>query len=210
MAYRVSTHFFKGGEKMNLPNKITLFRLICVFIIDGLLLFPWGNNIPSIPVIDINLIFLIVFILFVFASFSDFLDGYIARKYNLVTNLGKFLDPIADKLLINSLFIILTQIGSIRIPLVIPVIMIARDTIVDVLRMVAVEQGKVVAANIFGKLKTVLQMVAIIFVLLNDFPFSYLNLNFSVSIIMCYLAMVASLVSGIIYIWQNRSVLRKQ
>lgn len=210
MAYRVSTHFFEGGEKMNLPNKITLFRLICVFIIDGLLLFPWGNNIPSIPVIDINLIFLIVFILFVLASFSDFLDGYIARKYNLVTNLGKFLDPIADKLLINSLFIILTQIGPIRIPLVIPVIMIARDTIVDVLRMVAVEQGKVVAANIFGKLKTVLQMVAIIFVLLNDFPFSYLNLNFSVSIIMCYLAMVASLVSGIIYIWQNRSVLRKQ
>lgn len=196
---------------MNLPNKITLFRLICVVIIDTLLLIPWRNfcDVPMISFLKIDLIFFIAFILFALASFSDFLDGHIARKYNLVTNFGKFMDPIADKLLINSLFIILTQVGEIKIPLWIPVVMISRDIIVDVMRMLAMEQNKVVAANIFGKIKTVLQMIAIIFVLLNDFPFSYLSLGYPIALIICILAAVASVVSGVIYIVQNRSVLKE-
>lgn len=196
---------------MNLPNKITMFRLICVIIIDTLLLIPWNKfcNVPYISFFKIDLIFLISFILFALASFSDYLDGHIARKYNLVTNFGKFMDPIADKLLINSLFIILTQVGPIRIPAIIPLIMVSRDIVVDVLRMVAVEQGKVVAANIFGKMKTVFQMIALIFILLNDFPFSYLNLNFSVGLVLSYIAMGISLLSGVIYVYQNRSVINE-
>ncbi len=194
---------------MNLPNKITIFRLICVIIIDILILIPWNNiNIPIIPLINVDLIYFIVFVLFAIASYSDYLDGHIARKYHLVTNFGKFMDPIADKLLINSLFILLTVNGPIRIPVIIPLVMIMRDTIVDVMRMIAVEQGKVIAANVFGKMKTVAQMIALIFVLLNDFPFSYLKLNFSISIILCYIAMGISLLSGIIYIKDNLSILK--
>ncbi len=196
---------------MNLPNKITICRLIAVIIIDILLLIPWHKffSIPSIPVLNIDVIFLIVLLLFLLASISDYLDGHIARKYNLVTNFGKFMDPIADKLLINSVFIILTQVGPIKVPVVIPVIMISRDIIVDVLRMLAMEQKQVLAANIFGKVKTVLQMVAIIFVLLNDFPFSLLNLKYPIALIICYLAMISSIISGIIYIIQNRKILKE-
>jgi len=194
---------------MNLPNKITLFRLVCVVLICALLLLPFESWLPyQIPVINISLTYLIVFILFVLGSISDFLDGHIARKYNLVTNFGKFMDPIADKLLVNSLFIILVNHGPIQIPVIIPVIMVARDIVVDVMRLLAAEQGKVVAANIFGKIKTVTQMIALIIVLLNDFPFALLNLPFSVGIVVCYIAMAASLLSGVIYVIQNRNLLK--
>lgn len=199
-------------EFMNLPNKITTFRLICVFIIDALILIPFASfwDIPIIPGINISLIYLIVLILFVLASFSDFLDGYIARKYNMVTNYGKFMDPIADKLLVNSLFILLTQYGPLHIPAIIPLVMVARDIIVDVMRMLAMEQGKVVAANIFGKMKTVLQMIALIFVLLNDWPFSLLNLSYPITLIICYVAMAVSLISGIIYIISNINLFKEK
>ena len=194
---------------MNLPNKITVFRLICVIIIDALILLPFETWIPGvIPFLNVSIVYFVALILFVIASLSDFLDGYIARKYNLVTNFGKFMDPIADKLLVNSLFILLVNHGPINIPVIIPVIMVARDIIVDAMRMIAVEQNKVVAANIFGKIKTVLQMVALIFVLLNDWPFALLNLDFSVSIIICYLAMIASILSGVIYIVQNFDIVK--
>lgn len=196
---------------MNLPNKITIFRLICVIIICTIILIPWSSfcTLLVIPGLNVDIIFFIAFILFALASFSDYLDGHIARKYNLVTNFGKFMDPIADKLLINSLFIILTQYGPLKIPVIIPVIMIARDIVVDVIRMLAMEQGKVIAANIFGKIKTVAQMIAIIFVLLNDFPFSYLNLPYPISLLICWFAMAASLLSGIIYVIQNVHILKE-
>ena len=162
---------------MNLPNKITTFRLIAVFIIVALILIPFHQfwDVPQIEGLNISLIYLIIFILFILASLSDFLDGYIARKYNMVTNFGKFMDPIADKLLVNSLFILLTQYGPLKIPAVVPFVMVARDIVVDVMRLLAMEQGTVVAANIFGKMKTVAQMIALIFVLLNDWPFSLLS-----------------------------------
>ena len=91
---------------MNLPNKITTFRMGCVLVIAFLLLFPWANMGINVPVLfnGVDLIYLITFVLFLVASFSDFLDGHIARKYNMVTNYGKFMDPIADKLLVNSLY----------------------------------------------------------------------------------------------------------
>ena len=208
----IGSALIRKKETMNLPNKITTFRLICVFIIDALILIPFETfcDVPIIPSLNISLIYLIVLILFILASFSDFLDGYIARKYNMVTNYGKFMDPIADKLLVNSLFILLTQYGPLKIPAIIPLVMVARDIIVDVMRMLAMEQGKVVAANIFGKMKTVTQMVALIFVLLNDWPFSLLNLNFSISIIICYIAMAISLLSGIIYIINNINLFKEK
>lgn len=193
---------------MNLPNKITMFRFVCVIFIVALLFVPYEWIPVMIPVLNISLTVLIAFILFVLASISDFLDGYIARKYNLVTNFGKFMDPIADKLLVNSLFILLVNHGPLNIPVIIPIVMVARDIVVDVMRLLAVEQGKVVAANVFGKIKTITQMVALIFVLLNNFPFSLLPFNFPFALILCYVAMVASLLSGVIYVVQNINLLK--
>ena len=170
------------------------------------------------------MIFLVVFVFFVIASYTDHLDGKLARKNNQVTDLGKFLDPVADKLLVSSMLIFLCapqvfapyaveQVSL--IPVWCVIIMVARDTVVDALRFIAAQKGVVIAANIFGKLKTVLQMVAISAVLLNDFPFHYLYKDFiatrpdlypyvSVTACLVYLATLTSLVSGIIYVVQNR------
>ena len=195
---------------MNLPNKITTFRMVCVVIIIFLLLFPWKMGGIEMPVLfnDVTLEYFLSFIIFVVASISDFLDGYIARKYNLVTTYGKFMDPIADKLLVNSTIIILaSQIPSL---VIVAVVMIARDIVVDALRLIAVSRNKVVAANIWGKLKTVTQMVAICFVLLNDFPFSFIPWDVNVSLILCYVAGVCSLLSMVVYIIQNREVFKDE
>lgn len=199
---------------MNLPNKITTFRMGCVLVIAFLLLFPWANMGINVPVLfnGVDLVYLITFVLFLVASFSDFLDGHIARKYNMVTNYGKFMDPIADKLLVNSLFIILMVSGPFRIPAWITVIMIARDLIVDAIRLLAAEQHKVLAASFWGKLKTVLQMVALSFVLLNGFPLSFISpLAGSIfCLVLCSLAAFTSLMSGIMYLVKNISVFQDQ
>ena len=191
---------------MNLPNKITTFRMICVIFIAVLLLIP-TEGIIVIPFVDVSLTTFIAWILFIVASISDFVDGYIARKYNLVTDYGKFMDPIADKLLVNTVLIILSAFNV--IPVICVIIMIARDTIVDAVRMNAVRKNIVVAANIFGKIKTVLQMVALIMILINDFGLStLLSLPEGLYLgqIVLYLATIASFISGVIYLIQNRSV----
>lgn len=206
---------------MNLPNKITTFRIIMVGIIIILLVFPYKAVGAEIPYIfdQVNLIYFIAFILFLIASISDFFDGYIARKHNLVTNYGKFMDPIADKLLVNSLLIILLvpsktaayNSTQLAVPLVPVIIMIARDLFVDGMRLIAVEQQKVLAANIFGKLKTVFQMIAISLFLLNDWPFALLyDHKGYVSLVFIWIAAALSLVSGIIYIVQNRTVFKEK
>lgn len=191
---------------MNLPNKITTFRMICVIFIAILLLIP-TDGVFVVPFINVSLTSLIAWILFIVASISDFVDGYIARKYQMVTDYGKFMDPIADKLLVNTVLIILSAYGV--IPVLCTIIMIARDTIVDAVRMNAVRKNIVVAANIFGKLKTVLQMVALIFIMINDFGLSnLLNLPEGLYIgqILLYLATIASFASGVIYLVQNKDV----
>ena len=193
---------------MNLPNKITTLRMVLVIFIATLLLLPieWF---PVITGINVSLNFFIAWILFIVASISDFLDGYIARKYNMVTDYGKFMDPIADKLLVNSTLIILMVNGPITILPVCVVLMIARDIVVDAIRLNAMRKNEVIAANIFGKLKTVLQMVSLILVLVNDFGLSsLLGLPDGLYIgqIMIYLATLASLLSGVIYVIQNRKV----
>ena len=191
---------------MNLPNKITTFRMICVVFIAILLLIP-TEGVLVVPFCELPITSVIAWVLFIIASISDFIDGYIARKYQMVTDYGKFMDPIADKLLVNTVLIILSAYGV--IPVICVIIMIARDTIVDAVRMNAVRKNIVVAANIFGKLKTVLQMVALIFLLINDFGFStLLNLPEGLYIgqILLYLATVASFASGVIYLIQNKDV----
>lgn len=198
---------------MNLPNKITTFRMACVFIIVFLLLFPWAKCGVIMPEIfnGVTLDYFISFFIFIIASFSDFLDGHIARKYNLVTTYGKFMDPIADKLLVDSLLIILACSNmETKIPLIVVVVMIARDLVVDAVKLIASSKNKIVAANIWGKLKTVAQMVALSFVLLNDFPFSYFDGPVNISVILCYIAGLFSLLSMVIYIIQNKEVFKDE
>ncbi len=214
---------------MNLPTKITVTRIIAIIaMIISLFVM---NLIPNWKTIElgntgINLVFLIIFVIFLIACYTDHLDGYLARKNNQVTDLGKFLDPVADKLLINSLviFLIAPNMFARYIPdscqpvvgfnMWCAIILVARDIVVDALRFVAASKGKVIAANIFGKLKTVLEMVAIGVVLLNGFPFRYFDVSWPqglhIADILVYLATLASLLSGIIYVIQNRHVFKEE
>ena len=163
---------------MNLPTKITFSRIVAtILLIVTLFVLSLIPNLttPLLGNTRINLVFLIIFVFFVIASYTDHLDGKLARKNNQVTDLGKFLDPVADKLLVSSMLIFLCSKSFapynheqfVFIPVWCVIIMVARDTVVDALRFIAAQKGTVIAANIFGKLKTVLQMVAIAMVLLN-------------------------------------------
>ena len=192
--------------------------MLLAVIIIGLLLFRTNYLIFTVPYIfgEVNSVYFAAFILFLLASISDFY-GYLVRKHNLITDYGKFMDPIADKLLVNGLLIILLvphataayDSNQLAMPVVAVLVMIARDLIVDGLRLVAATKKIVMAANIFGKVKTVLQMVAIGLFLLNDWPFSLLYGDKGyVSIILIYIAALVSLLSGIIYIVQNVNVLK--
>lgn len=209
---------------MNLPTKITFSRIIAIVlmiitlfilsVIPNWKTFELGNT-------GINLVFLIIFVFFVIASYTDHLDGHLARKNNQVTDLGKFLDPVADKLLINSLVIFLVapsifapyipeELNQVGFNMWCVIILVARDIVVDALRFIGASKGKVIAANIFGKLKTVLEMVAIGVVLLNGFPFRYFDASWPAGLhiadFFVYLATAASLISGIIYVIQNKHV----
>ncbi|MDD2433981.1 MAG: CDP-alcohol phosphatidyltransferase family protein, partial [Bacilli bacterium] len=130
--------------KLNLPNKITLARMIIVIFIIIIALFPYASVGWTVPVLftigetPYTLTRIIIFILFIVGSISDFVDGHIARSRNIVTVFGKFLDPIADKLLVNVLYMILAAWGE--IPVIIPIIFIIRDTIVDAIRLLAIDQ----------------------------------------------------------------------
>lgn len=188
---------------MNLPNKLTLFRIILVPIMVLVWLFPYQYfSISFISFefgsINISLLNLIVLFIFVLASFTDYLDGKIARKKNMITTFGKFFDPIADKLLVNTTLIILGIKGM--IPAVCVIIMTCRDLIVDGCRMIASQKGVVIAAGLLGKTKTVLQMSAIIVVLLNNFPFEMWSLP--INEILIWFASFVSIVSGYSYFQQ--------
>ena len=216
---------------MNLPNKITISRIILIVtMILGIFVLAIVESIPDARFIApdlgnsrINLVYLIICIVFVIAAATDYLDGHLARKMNLVTDFGKFLDPIADKLLNDAtmIFLLVPQIYApnqrhdpiaITILAVCVIVMIGRDLVVDALRMIAVKNNVVIAANIFGKAKTVLQMIAIPMLLLNDWPFHYFDNSWpealQVSNVFFYIATAMSLISGIIYIKQNKQVFK--
>ena len=159
---------------MNLPNKLTLFRILLVPVLCLVWLSPYesvGLNLGYINVGNVTLpvLNLIILAIFCVASFTDYLDGQIARKNDLVTTFGKFADPIADKLLVNMMLLILSY--KHMIPLLCCIMMILRDIVVDGCRMIAAQHGVVVSAGMLGKLKTVLQMISIIVILLNNLPF---------------------------------------
>ncbi len=216
--------------KINLPTKITLSRIIAsfllilaiivIYIVDQYIPFVSNANFKIGENVTMNWIMLILFFVFLVASLTDFLDGYLARKNNEVTDLGKFLDPIADKMLVNSMLIFLSlnfvslnnslNEQLVKFPFFLVILMIIRDLVVDGLRLMAAKKNVVISANIFGKLKTVLQMVSISLVFLNGFPFSFFDYGFNpylkITTIFCYLTTLASLISGIIYVIQNRFV----
>ena len=194
---------------MNLPNKLTIGRILMAGLIIAILLFPFeAMGISTMKffvneslVIDIK--YLIAGVLFVLASFTDFLDGYIARKYNMVTDFGKMTDAIADKMLVNSVLIILASTGFISA--IIPVIVVLRDTIVDVIKMIVGNKGKAVAAIKSGKIKTACLMVGITLTLFYNLPFELINIR--VSDILLIIATVMSIISGVQYYTLNKKAL---
>ena len=191
---------------MNTPNKITISRVIMSCIIMILLLFPFELLNIKLPTyifngnIYIELKYIIAGILFVIASLTDFLDGYVARKYNMVTDFGKMVDAVSDKLLTNTVLVILACDGMIS-P-IIAVVIIARDIFVDSIKMVMGNKGKAVAAIKVAKFKTASLMVGIILTLFYNIPFELINLR--VSDFMLVLAAILSVISGVKYYMMAR------
>ena len=199
---------------MNTPNKITITRFILTIILIAIMVFPYNScniNIPYLGNTGFNVIDLVGCIIFIVASITDFVDGHLARRNNLVTDFGKFMDPLADKFLVNSSLIILAVQKSNLLPVLIVVLMIGRDIAVDGIKLISAKKGRTVAANIYGKLKTVFQMIAIPVIFLNGFPFNYLlkENTYIITIILASLACLMSLISGVIYIYQNRDMIKE-
>ena len=178
---------------MNTPNKLTVARMIIVPFLVVFLLTGWGG--------DANRY--IALALFVVASVTDWFDGYLARKNNLVTNFGKFMDPLADKLLVCSAMICMIELN--RLPAWFVLIIIGREFIISGFRLIAAENGIVIAANYWGKFKTASQMIMIILLILHfDGIFVTLEQLF------IWLSLALTIISLITYIWQNKSVLSMQ
>src|SRR5574344_1306261 len=172
----------KGVYKMNVPNKITLCRIILSVLLLILLTFPLnriGIEFPEFALnggkIIIDSRYIICGIIFMVAAFTDYLDGHLARKYNLVTDLGKIMDAIADKILVNGVLIVLAVNGYISV--IIPVIIVTRDIVVDSVRMASAGKGKVIAAGWIGKVKTVFMMVGISLLFFSNLPFEIWNIK---------------------------------
>ena len=178
---------------MNTPNKLTIARMIIVPFLVIFLLTGWGGEANRY----------ISLTLFVVASVTDWFDGYLARKNNLVTNFGKFMDPLADKLLVCSAMICMIDLK--RLPAWFVIIIIAREFIISGFRLIAAENGIVIAANYWGKFKTASQMIMIILLLIDlGGVFDILEQIF------IWLSLALTVISLITYIWQNRSVLSMQ
>lgn len=197
---------------MNLPNKITVSRIILSVIVLIMMVFPFyqvGIEWPTFMVagrVEVSLKYLICGVLFIIASATDFLDGYIARKYNLVTDFGKVMDAIADKILVNGMLIVMAVDGF--IPMAIPVIIITRDTFVDSIKMVAGQSGHAVGASIAGKIKTICMMTGVSLMLLYNLPFEIWGIQFADALII--LATVLSVISGVQYFNNNKKTLMKE
>ena len=179
---------------MNLPNKLTIFRVILIPFFVFFLLAPYfegyGNYIATA--------------IFAVASITDLLDGKIARKYNLVTNFGKFMDPLADKLLVSSAMICLVEME--KLPSWVVVIIIAREFIISGFRLVASDNGVVIQANYWGKFKTVFQMIMVIVLILD---IQYLIFDY-IEIGLIVIATALTVISLVVYIVDNKNVLKEQ
>jgi len=179
---------------MNLPNKLTILRVILIVPFVVCMLVPGLGNAGIYAAVAI----------FIIASLTDLLDGKIARKYNLVTNFGKFMDPLADKLLVASALICLTANGSLAAW--ISIIIISREFIISGFRLVASDNGIVIAASYWGKFKTTFQMIMIVMLILN-----FDNAVYQIcATIITYVALILTIVSLIDYIAKNKDVLKEQ
>lgn len=190
---------------MNLPNKLTTIRLLSVPLFIIVYLIPYQSLGIETHVFDVlstslSLLDIILFLIFALSALTDYLDGYIARKQHLITTFGKFIDPIADKLIVNTTLLLLASTHDIHI--IIPIIMISRDIIVDAIRLVASQKNVVLAASYLGKAKTMTQMIAICLLLLNNIVFA--GLHIPMDQIMIWLATLISFVSGVDYFMKNR------
>lgn len=197
---------------MNLPNKITIARILLVPV---MMIIPYLGITASLPW-GLPIANLIILAIFLIASFTDYLDGHIARKRNIVTNFGKFLDPIADKLLVLAALVMLVETDI--IPSWIPIVIAAREFMVSAIRMLVATEGKVIAASKLGKIKTVTQMVGISLAFLDTNSFmSFVNggltsydlvLNILMSIAMIF-AVIATIWSGVDYFMKSKDVVLK-
>ena len=194
---------------MNLPNRITLCRIFLSVVIIAFLIFPFdsaGITIPQIFVnesIVIDIKYLIAGVLFIIASLTDFVDGYIARKYQMVTDLGKMLDAIADKVLVNSTLIILAIQGL--VPAIVPVVVVLRDIVVNAIKMEAAGKGVVIAAIGSGKLKTASLMVGTVLAFAYNIPFELISLD--VTNFLLYFATLMSIISMVQYFNMNKELI---
>lgn len=194
---------------MNLPNKLTISRIILSFVIVFILLFPFqsiGLTIDDWFInesISLKPTHILAGIIFIIAALTDFFDGKIARKYNIVTDFGKLVDAIADKVLVNSTLIILSALGD--VPAIITVIIIARDAITDSIKMLAASKGKVVAAIKTGKWKTAFLMVGISLTLFGNIPFVFIGAR--VNELLLWVAAILSIVSAVEYYTMNKKLI---
>lgn len=193
---------------MNLPNRITLTRIILALIIIVMLLLPWTELGVYFPVyivhgVQISLLYIITGVLFVVASLSDLIDGYIARRQNIVTDFGKVMDAIADKILVNGVLIILAFNNI--VPLAVAVIIVIRDIVVDSCKMVSGSKGKVIAASYLGKVKTVCMMIGMSLALFSNLPFEIISLKMYYILIL--IATVLSVVSGCQYLYNSKDII---
>lgn len=188
------------NNKMNLANKITISRILATpvflfFLVPGWFgqffgLDQWGRYAAAV--------------IFILASLTDMVDGNIARKHNMVTELGKFLDPVADKLLVTSALIAFIKTDNLSVWAVF--IIIAREFIVTGFRVIAAGRGVIIAADKWGKIKTVVQIVAIIAILIKNFPISLIT-DFPLGMVLMYIAVILTVISGVNYIVKNAKVL---
>ena len=193
---------------MNTPTKLTVSRLILSLVIIFILLFPWSMinvTIPQVLVsgVTVDIRYPIAGVLFIIASLTDFLDGYLARKNNQITNTGKMLDAIADKVLVDSVLIILACQGFVNA--IVPVVIVSRDIVVDAIKMEAASKGKVVAAIKSGKIKTASLMVGTVLMLFYNLPFELVNVH--VDIFLLYFATIMSIFSMYEYYTLNKNII---
>ena len=193
---------------MNLPTKLTVLRIILSFIVIAILVFPFytvGITWPRVVILGISLKseYMVAGVIFIIASVTDFIDGYLARKNNQVTDIGKMLDAIADKILVDSVLIIFAAHGFISV--IIPIIIVVRDIIVDAIKMEAASKGKVVAAIKSGKIKTACLMIGTVLTFFYNLPFEAMNIR--VSDFFLFFATIMSILSLIEYYKLNKNII---
>lgn len=181
---------------MNLPNKLTILRMFLIIPFVVILLTNCFGN-QSITY---------ALIIFIIASLTDMLDGMIARKYNLITNFGKFMDPLADKMLVTAAFICLVEMG--KLPAWAVIIILSREFIISGFRLIASDNGVVIAASYFGKFKTVFQMILVIMLLLYIPGLTDRSVFMIIEDIVMYITIILTIVSLLDYLWKNKDVLK--